>query len=157
MKTPFRRSIVSAIVFILMIAASAMAEELATKDECVSKAKAAAQLVQDIGLEAAIAQVNDKTGQFVWKNSYVFCIDLEKQCNIAHPITPALIGKNLMGAKDTNSKMFFAEFISVAKNQGEGWVSYMWPKPGEKTPSLKNTFVYRVPGQDIAMLAGIYE
>ena len=156
MHFPFLRSLLLTLMLTLIIG-PAMAEELATKDECVAKAKAAAQLVQDIGLEAALAQVNDKTGQFVWKDSYVFCIDLEKQCNIAHPITPALIGKNLMGAKDMDSKMFFAEFISVAKTRGEGWVSYLWPKPGERTPHSKNTFVYRVPGHDIAMLAGMYE
>jgi len=147
----------STLLIALLFFTTVNAAENATKDECIEKAKAAAQLLQEKGMEAALEKVNDKTGPFVWKNSYVFCIDLEKQCNIAHPMTPALIGKNLMGAKDVNNKMFFAEFISVAKTQGEGWVSYMWPKPGETTPSLKSTFVYRVPGQNVAMLAGIYE
>jgi signal transduction histidine kinase len=149
--------LLSALLIALLFSTTVIAGEDATKDECVAKTKAAAQLFQEKGLDAALEQINNKTGPFVWKNSYVFCIDLDKQCNIAHPITPALIGKNLMGAKDVNGKMFFAEFISTAKNQGEGWVSYMWPKPGETTPSLKSTFIYRVPGQNVAMLAGIYE
>ncbi len=133
------------------------ADEKATKEECVAKCKEAAQLVVDEGMTSALAKINDSKGEFVWKDTYVFCLDLNKKCNIAHPIKPTLIGKNLMGAKDSNGTMFFAEFISVAKNKGEGWVSYMWPKPGEKKSSPKIAYVYKVPGYDIAMLAGIYE
>lgn len=148
-------------VFVGMVAmafaANVWAEDKATKDECVAKAKEAAQLVQEVGLEPALETLNDKSGPFVWKDTYVFCIDLDKQYNVAHPIKPGLIGKNLMGIKDVNGTMFFAEFINKAKNEGEGWVSYMWPKPGEKKPSPKVTYVYKVPGENVAMLAGIYE
>jgi cytochrome c len=144
-------------LFAFCFAGFSTAAEKATKEECVAKCKEAAQLVKDQGLEAALKQVNDKNGPFVWKDTYVFALDLNKTCNIAHPIKPKLIGKNLMAAKDANGKLFFAEFINVAKNKGEGWVSYMWPKPGEKKPSPKIAYVYKVPGEDVAMLAGIYE
>ena len=150
-------TLMMAMAFICTFSGFAAAQEKATKDECVTKCKEAAQLVKDVGLEAALEKLNDKGGPFVWKDTYVFCLDLNKGCNIAHPITPNLIGKNLMAAKDANGKLFFAEFINVAKNDGEGWVSYMWPKPGEKAPSPKIAYVYRVPGEDVAMLAGIYE
>ena len=50
-----------------------------------------------------------------------------------------------------------AEFINVAKGKGAGWVDYMWPKPGEKKPSLKTTYVYKVPGESVIMAAGIYK
>ncbi|MGD8386275.1 MAG: cache domain-containing protein [Desulfobacteraceae bacterium] len=141
----------------MVFAVSAWAGDKATKEECVAKTKEAAKLVADVGLESALETLNDKGGPFVWKDTYVFCVDLEKQYNIAHPIKPGLIGKNLMGIKDVNGKMFFAEFINKAANEGEGWVSYMWPKPGEKKPSPKVTYVYKVPGENVAMLAGIYE
>ncbi|MBN2232592.1 MAG: cache domain-containing protein [Deltaproteobacteria bacterium] len=157
MKTVRQLQVIIVFLVVLAVAAGALAGDTATRDECVAKAKAAAQLVLDEGLDAALGKINDKSGSFVWKNSYVFCIDLDKQCNIAHPIKPKLIGKNLMAVKDVNNKMFFAEFISLAKTKGEGWVDYMWPKPGEKAPSRKLTYVYRVPGHNIAMLAGIYE
>lgn len=148
---------IAILLITLLVSTIAMAGESATKDECIAKAKEAAQVVLDKGLDEAVKMINDKNGPFVWKDTYVFCLDLEKKCNIAHPIKPKLIGKNLMGAKDPNNKMFFAEFISVAQTQGEGWVDYMWPKPGEKAPSKKLTYVYRVPGHNVAMYAGIYE
>jgi cytochrome c len=156
-KSFYQLQVISVMLITLFVTTIAMAGDSATKDECVAKNKAAAQLVLDEGLEAALEKINDKNGSFVWKNSYVFCVDIEKHCVVAHPIKPKLIGKNLMGAKDINNKMFFAEFMSVAKTQGEGWVSYMWPKPGEKTPSKKLAYVYRVPGHNVAMLAGVYE
>ena len=84
-------------------------------------------------------------------------MDLDSGAMIAHPIKPALIGKVLLTMKDTKGKLFFAEFVNVAKKDGEGWVGYMWPKPGEKTMSSKLTYIYRVPGQNVFLGSGIYE
>ena len=67
----------------------------ATKYECVAKCKEAAQLVTDKGIDTAIAEINKKDGPFVWKDSYVFMMDLEGKM-LAHPIKPDLIGKNLL-------------------------------------------------------------
>ncbi|MCG8686609.1 MAG: cache domain-containing protein [Desulfobacterales bacterium] len=158
MKT--RRIVKQFIYFCLLsfcLAAFAHAADKATKEECVLKSKEAADVVTNEGLDAALAQINDPNGPFVWKDTYVFAISLDEGKVIAHPIKPKLIGKMLTGLKDVNGKMFFVEFLNVAKEKGEGWVSYMWPKPGEKKPSPKNSYVYRVPGQNAVFLAGVYE
>ncbi|MGA2940376.1 MAG: cache domain-containing protein [Syntrophobacteraceae bacterium] len=131
------------------------AEEKATKEECTAKCKEAAALIKDIGLEAALAKIQDANGPFVWKDSYVFVIDFDGKV-LAHPVTPNLVGKVMSGLKDVNGKMFVNEYIAVANTPGEGWVDYMWPKPNEKTPSPKTTYVCRVPGLPIMTLAGIY-
>ena len=145
------------VVGLVFLSLPVVAVEKATEAECIAKCKAAAALIQEQGLDAALTQLSDKNGPFVWKDTYVFTIDLDKKTVLAHPIKPALVGKNLVGIKDINGKMFFAEFINVAKQKGEGWVNYMWPKPGEKKPSPKKTYVYKVPGQPVAVAAGIYE
>ena len=31
---------------------------------------------------------------------------------------------------------------------GHGWVNYVWPRPGQTTPSPKSTYVVRVIGPD---------
>ena len=146
-----------AVCFCFMLTGLTAASEKATEDECMAKCKEAAQMVADKGLDPTLAVIMDKNGPFVWKDTYIFCIDMDKKANIAHPIKPKLIGKNLMHVKDVNGKMFFAEFINVAKSSGSGWVDYMWPKKGEKKPSPKATYVYRVPGQNVFMAAGIYK
>ena len=134
------------------------ANDKATKDECVSMCKKAAKLVEEKGADAAFAVFNDKNGPFVWKDSYVFAMNADNGIILAHAIKPALIGKDLMALKDVNGTMIFVELTKGAKSaSGEAWVNYMWPKPGEKTPSKKATYVYKVPGQNIAVCAGIYE
>jgi signal transduction histidine kinase len=132
------------------------AGEVATKDECVSKVKAAAALVKDQGQEAAIAKVSDPKGEFIWKDSYVFLMDAETGTVVAHPANPKLIGKMLTGLKDSNGKMFFVELLNVAREKGEGWVDYTWPKPGETTPSPKSTYVFKIPGSNLVAAAGVY-
>src|SRR5271166_6430096 len=78
---------------------------------------------------------------------------------LAHPIKPDLIGKNLLETPDKgpDKKLFFKEFVALAKSKGEGWVDYMWPKPGKDAPSKKLSYIYRVPGKDVFVGAGVYE
>jgi len=130
----------------------------ATKDECVSKSKESAAMVNGKGIGAAIAEINKKDGMFVWKDTYVFLMDLDGKM-LAHPMSPALIGKNLLEMKDKGEpgKLLFKEFVEVAKGKGEGWVDYMWTNPGDPKPRKKVTYIYRVPGKDLFVGAGIYE
>lgn len=147
-------ALISIFLFCMVPMASA---ETATAEECIQKCKQAAAMVSEKGLEATLAAVQDKNGPFVWKDSYVFCIDINKKANVAHPIKPKLVGKNLMHVKDVNGKLFFAEFINTAREKQAGWVDYFWPKPGEKKPSPKTTYVFKVPGESVFMAAGIYK
>lgn len=141
----------------LCLAASALAES-GTKDECVAKTKEAAKMVADKGLDAAIAEINKKDGKFVWKDTYVFLMDLDGKM-LAHPMNAALIGKTLLESKDKGDpgKLLFKEFVEVAKGKGEGWVDYMWANPGDPKPRKKVSFIYRVPGQNAFAGAGVYE
>ena len=142
----------------LCLAGIALAAESATKEECVAKTKEAGKMVTDKGVEAAIAEVNKKDGKFVWKDTYVFLMDLDGKM-IAHPMSPALVGKNVLDMKDkgTPGKLLFKEFVEVAKGKGEGWVDYMWTNPGDPKPRKKVTYIYRVPGKNVLAGAGVYE
>ena len=82
----------------LCLAGSAFAAG-ATKDECVAKSKEAAAMVNEKGIDAAIAEINKKDGKFVWADTYVFLMDLDGKM-LAHPMSPALIGKNVLDMKD---------------------------------------------------------
>ena len=141
----------------LCLAGSAFAAS-ATKDECVAKTKEAAKMVNDKGLDAAVAEINKKDGKFVWADSYVFLMDFGGKM-IAHPMSPALVGKNVLDMKDKGEpgKFLFKEFVTVAKGKGDGWVDYMWTNPGDPKPRKKVTFIYRVPGKNLLVGAGIYD
>ncbi len=74
-----------------------------------------------------------KTGYF-WVNDTNAVI-------VTHPIKPALDGKDLSEFKDKNGKKIFSVFAQVAKKEGEGFIDYVWPKPGFEFPQPKVSFV----------------
>ncbi len=141
-------------IFVLCFG-TAIAQEQATKEECIAKCKEAAALINEIGVEAAMAKIQDAHGSFVWKDSYVYAADIQDGKVLAHPMAPGMVGKAWGGLKDANGKMFGAELTEVAR-QGEGWVEYVWPKGPEKKLCQKRTYVYRVPGKDIYVAAGVW-
>jgi len=60
---------------------------------------------------------------------------------VMHPISPKLEGQDLSGNKDPTGKHLFMEFVNVVKKSGEGFVSYLWPKPGSDKPVPKVSYV----------------
>lgn len=138
-----------------------LAQESATKDEVVEKCKEAAAMLLE-NREAGIAEIANKEGKFVWKDTYVFLMNLDGHM-LAHPIIPQLTEKgSLLKVTDKNKKdpkLIFIDFVEVAKTNDEGWVDYMWPRPGaaDKDPTDKLTFIYRVGQTDMLVGAGIYK
>ncbi|KRT73426.1 MAG: hypothetical protein XU12_C0009G0022 [Deltaproteobacteria bacterium CSP1-8] len=149
-----------AILLCLGLAGNVLAES-ATKDECIAKTKEAAKMINEKGLDAGVAELNKKDGKFVWKDSYVFLVEFDGKV-LAHPMSPALIGKNVNDMKDKSedpakAKLLFKEFSELAKSKGEGWVGYMWANPGDPKPRKKISYIFRVPGKDMYTGAGIWE
>jgi cytochrome c len=163
-----RKAAVIALVVLagVALAASVMAQS-AVKDECVALCKDAAKFVNEKGLDAAIAEIGNKEGKFVTKNTYVYLMDF-KGDRLAHPYAAPKDPKilPLFEMKDTTGKLFIQEQLEVAKTKGEGWTEYMYPKPEElkkpipfkeKVSSKKLSYVYRVPGKDLFVVAGFFE
>ncbi len=86
-----------------------------------------------IAMDTVRAQVYGESGYF-WINDF-------QQRMIVHPFSPHLEGKEMKGTKDPNGILLFEEFVKVAKEKGEGIVTYMWPKPGFKDPQPKISYV----------------
>ncbi len=76
------------------------------------------------------------------KNGY-FWINDTKAVVIDHPIKPSLNGKDLANFKDKNGKKIFTEFVKTTSDTGEGFVDYVWPKPGFEKPQPKISYVKR--------------
>jgi cytochrome c len=145
-----------ALMLILGVAALAWGES-ATKEEVISQCQAAGQLIQNEGIEAAISAIGNQEGPFVWKDTYVFLMDLDGKM-LAHPFKPELTKRNdLLQVADTDGKPLFMEFVKLANTSGKGWVDYMWPKPNEEKPVGKTSYIYRVPGTQYFVGAGIYK
>ena len=129
----------------------------ATQDEVVLKCKEAAKLIQEKGIDAGIQSIGSKEGPYVWKDTYVFLMDMDGKM-LAHPMSPQLTKeKDLLSVKNTDGKLIFTEFVKLANAKGDGWFDYMWPKPGQEKPAEKSTYIYRVPGTQYIVGAGIYK
>jgi hypothetical protein len=143
-------------LLVLFCSISIAAAQSATKEECVVKCHEAAALVISKGLEEAVKEIGDPNGPFVWKDSYVFLMDLDGKM-LAHPFKPELTKlDHCLLITDPTGKALFVHFVNLARKVGSGWIEYMWPKPGKSTPSKKLTYIYRVPDHDLFVGAGVY-
>lgn len=154
-----------AVMASVLFAASVMAES-GIKEECVTMCKDAAAFLTEKGFYPTVFEINKKDGKFVTKNTYVFLVDLEGHL-LAHPFNQQYIGMDMKPNKDVNGTLFVQDYLKVAKSsKGEGWTEYMYPTPEElknpvpfkeKKASKKISYVYRVPGKDLMLIAGFFE
>ncbi|HWI57716.1 MAG TPA: cache domain-containing protein, partial [Bacillota bacterium] len=112
----------------------------------------AAALVADRGTNA-FAQLRDKTGPFVFLDTYVFVDSLEGT-ELVNPAQPSLEGKNLITQKDLNGKLLVREYIDAALAKGSAWVDYEWYKPGNNTPAHKHAYVRKVQSGNNTYIVG---
>ncbi len=147
-------SLAIAVTMIIAFAATSYAEQL-TPELCKTKAKAAAALLTAEG-DAAFAKMKDPNGEFRFGDGkgYVWIHNLDGNM-VMHPIKPALEGANLLDKRDSNGNYLFVAMNEIAEDKGEGWVPYVWPKPGEKDSSPKISYVVLV-GENVVG-AGMYD
>ena len=112
----------------------------------------AAALVANKGTNA-FKELRDKTGPFVFMDTYVFVYD-DKGNEFVNPAQPSLEGKNLMKLPDVNGKLVVRDSIAAAQKNGSAWVDYYWYKPGLNTPARKHTFVRKVSSGDVTYIVG---
>ena len=135
-----------------------------SKDQVVSAVESAVQMLETKGEEglSEVGKIRFCQGNYVFVNDF--------QGKTLMHIKPHLIGKVLIGLKDDKGKRFFADFTKMAKSSqttgsgqsyynGTGWVSYRWPKPGEKAFSPKLTYIKGclMGTQNVYVGAGIYK
>jgi len=102
----------------------------------------ASEVVANEG-EPGFAKLRDKTGPFVFMDTYVF-VQKADGVELVNPAQPSLEGKNLSGLRDTQGRAFVTDYITKAMQNGSAWVEYVWYKPGENTTSRKLTYVRKV-------------
>lgn len=88
-------------------------------------------------------------------NDYFFILD-HQPALIMHPIKPELQGKNLDQSADPNGKRLFREMVDIVERDGEGFVDYLWPKPGHESAVEKISFVKGFEPWKMIVGSGIY-
>src|SRR5512136_2729930 len=139
------KRILAGIVILLMVVGLAYAQDRGTAAEAKALLDKAVVFYKANGQDKAFAAFNDSKGQFVSKDLYIFALDMNGTI-LAHGANAALIGKDMMGAKDADGKLFMKEMVGVAKEKGKGSVDYKWENPKTKNVEAKSSYVEKVDG-----------
>jgi methyl-accepting chemotaxis protein len=109
-----------------------------------------------ISLQDAQAKaINTIRGMRYGNGGYLWINDFQATM-VLHPAHPELEGRDLSNYKDPTGKRIFVEFADVAKNHGNGFVAYFWPKPGESAPVRKISFVKGFSPWEWVVGTGVY-
>jgi hypothetical protein len=123
-----------------------------TTDLILQKVDEACVLLEKQG-EAAFSAFQGKDSNFIFAGTYIWIHDQNGIMRM-HPIKNKLNGKQLLNLADSNGKLFFAVMNEVSEQKGSGWVDYMWPKPGDKKPYPKISYVKQVKHGDDTFVVG---
>lgn len=107
------------------------------------------------GQEKAFAEFDNINGKFSRGDLYLFIFDLNGKC-LAHGADHSLIGRNLTDLKDVDGKQFVKEFIAVARDPGQGWVSYKWKYKNTDEIGPKISYIMKIKGKDLLVGCGFY-
>ena len=103
----------------------------------------AAALIEKEGKTAAFTEFRKKDGEWLHGETYLYAYDAKGNV-LLNAAFPQREGTNIAGQKDAKGKPFQDEILEVAATHGSGWVSYMFPKPGQTEPSEKWAYVKKV-------------
>jgi cytochrome c len=100
-----------------------------TKEQVVATVKKAIAFYKANGRAKALAEFNNKDGQFAKGEDYVDVHDLNGVC-VAHPTSPEVVGQNRLEQKDLNGKFWIKDIIDATKKgDTSGWSSYVKRNP----------------------------
>ncbi len=132
----------------------ALAAEKGTKEEAVAMVKKAVGFLKNNGREKALAEFNNPKGQFVDRDLYVFVGDMQGRC-LAHCISPALAGKDMMEVQDPDGRFITKERLQMLQKSNSAWQTYKYLNPVTKKIESKSTYLERV--GDLYIGVGVYQ
>ena len=91
--------------------------------------------------EEAQTRAKDALRELRYAGEEYFWINDMTPTMVMHPIKPELDGTDLSENEDPEGTRLFVEFVEVVEADGSGFVSYLWPKPGEEAPQPKVSYV----------------
>ena len=142
-----------------LLAALLMSSFAIHAEELHGTAEEAQTLVSDViayydehGEEATFAAIEDKAGQFVDHDLYIFVYGPERTI-VAHGADTALNGTPVDTLIDIDGKPFGAALMDGATEEGV-WIDYTWHNPVTRKLHPKSSWVVRHKGHVFG--AGIY-
>ena len=128
--------------------------QFGTADEAKTLMEKAVAYLKANGKDKAFEAFNNKKGDFVNKDLYIFVLDLNGKI-LSHGANEKLIGKDLMAIKDKNGQLFIKKMVDLANAAGKGEVEYYWDNPVTKQVAAKVSILEKV--GDVIVACGYYK
>ncbi|WP_321417673.1 cache domain-containing protein [uncultured Methanomethylovorans sp.] len=127
------------------------------KEMTVTLVSEAVELMGEEG-ELAFDRFRENGSKWFHNDTYLSIWTIEGKRVVYAPNT-SIEGMDASNLKDYDGNPIGEYFINTAMSEeGEGWVSYQWPKPGESVPTMKYTFVKKasIGDQTYLVTSGFY-
>jgi signal transduction histidine kinase len=119
------------------------ATNITEKNRLMAFVDEAAKYVKDNGKEKALLEFNNRSGSFVRGELYIFAYDFNGT-NIAHPISPDLVGHDQRNLLDINDVAIARNELALAK-RGRGFMYLVFQNPiHEDREELKLIYLKKV-------------
>ncbi len=138
----------------LTLPLAAQAQTKATAAEATAMVKKGIAFIKANGKDKGMAEISNKTGQFVDRDLYLVVYALDGTVR-AHGANEKMIGKNLIDLKDIDGKEFVKERVELAKSKGTFWQDYKFTNPVTKKIEPKSMYCEKL--DDAAVCGGIYK
>lgn len=153
MLTKIQRFIALLLSVFCFLAWPAMADERGTAKEALAMVQKTIVAMKKNGIEATIAEINKRDGQYKDRDLYVVVYSIEGK-NLAH-INPRMVGKDMIELKDGDGKYFIKERVEMAKTKGSGWQDYKFVNPESKQIEPKSMYIEKY--ENVIVACGIYK
>ncbi|MDX5419594.1 MAG: cache domain-containing protein [Hymenobacteraceae bacterium] len=150
--------LVGAGVYLVDAPKATVTKKAMSASELSSFVRSAAAELEKRG-EKAFPDFRKKGSKWFQDDTYLFVWSLDGK-RVFHAADPTMEGKLVNGTKDALDRPYGKMFMETAATpEGEGWVHYVFPEPGDIFPAWKASFVKRVKfpdGREYLVGSGIY-
>ena len=102
-----------------------------------------AALISEKG-EKAFGAFRQKGSRWFHDDQYLYVWDMNG-LRYVYPPDRDREGEHVLGIKDIDGKPIGKLMVNIAASkEAKGWLHYRWPKPGQKAPEWKSTYVMKV-------------
>jgi signal transduction histidine kinase len=138
----------------LVTSALAAEEQRVTPKEAEAMVKKGVAYITANPRDKAMADITDKTGQFVDRELYLTVYKMDGTA-LAHGANAKFVGKNMIDLRDGEGKEHIRERMEMAKTKSTFWQDFKFINPVNKKIEPKQMYCERA--DELIVCGGIYK
>ncbi len=142
------RLVIAAALGAVVLSCPALAADKGTPEEAKALLTKAVAHYKEVGRETALKDFANKTGPYVDRDLYLWCMNKEHIIT-HHTMVPPLIGKSGETAKDAEGKVFSPGVTDEALAKGTATVAYKFSNPVTKQIEAKTALAQKVSDDEV--------